>query len=149
MPHICVCELCLHWLVTCLAPSHCLNQCWLIVNWTLWNKLQWNWNQNSNFSFLKMYLKMLSAKWRPFCSGRWVNIKSTRHFCLVWLKISFLFWHLPQWGLNNRILVWRGCQDTDFCLPGFQCNLLEHHCIWHLHQPLWNLQILSPWLMKQ
>ena len=29
------------------APSHYLNQCWLIVNWTLRNKLQWNFNWNS------------------------------------------------------------------------------------------------------
>ena len=38
MPHICVCKLSTHWfrlwLVTCVAPSHYLNQCWLIVNWT-------------------------------------------------------------------------------------------------------------------
>ena len=26
----------------CLAPSHSLNQHWLVVNWTLRNKLQWN-----------------------------------------------------------------------------------------------------------
>ena len=31
-----------------LAPSHNLNQCWLIVNWKLGNKIQWNFNQNSN-----------------------------------------------------------------------------------------------------
>ena len=30
------------------APSHYLNQCWNVVNWTLENKLQWNFNQNSN-----------------------------------------------------------------------------------------------------
>ena len=29
------------------APSHYLNQCWVIVNWTLWNKVQWNFNQNT------------------------------------------------------------------------------------------------------
>ena len=29
------------------APSHYLNQCWNIVNWTLWNKFQWNFNRNS------------------------------------------------------------------------------------------------------
>ena len=28
-------------------PSHYLNQCWDIVNWTLKNKLQWNLNQNT------------------------------------------------------------------------------------------------------
>ena len=30
------------------APSHYLNQCWIIVNWTLRNKLLWNSNRNSN-----------------------------------------------------------------------------------------------------
>ena len=29
-------------------PSHYLNQCWNIVNWSLGNKLQWNFNRNSN-----------------------------------------------------------------------------------------------------
>ena len=29
-------------------PSHYLNQCWNIVNWTLGNKVQWNFKQNSN-----------------------------------------------------------------------------------------------------
>ena len=28
-------------------PSHYLNQCWVIVNWTLGNKLQWNFDQNT------------------------------------------------------------------------------------------------------
>ena len=34
------------WLVAYSAPSHYLNQWWVIVNWTLRNKLQWNFNQN-------------------------------------------------------------------------------------------------------
>ena len=29
-------------------PSHYLNQCWLTINWTLGDKLQWNCNWNSN-----------------------------------------------------------------------------------------------------
>ena len=52
-PHICVGELCQHWLrlwlVACSAPSHYLNQCWLIVIWTLRNKLLWNLNRNTKF----------------------------------------------------------------------------------------------------
>ena len=31
------------------APSHYLNRCWVIVNWTRRNKLQWNFNQNTKF----------------------------------------------------------------------------------------------------
>ena len=30
-------------------PSHYLNQCWNIVNWTLRNKLKWNFNRNFCF----------------------------------------------------------------------------------------------------
>ena len=60
VPHICVSELLVAW----SAPSHYLNQYWLIGNWTLRNKLQWNQNQNvESFSFMKMHLKMSSAKW--------------------------------------------------------------------------------------
>ena len=29
------------------ALSHYLNRCWVIVNCTLWNKLQWNFNQDT------------------------------------------------------------------------------------------------------
>ena len=35
-----------YWLVAFSAPSHYLNQCWIIVNLTIGNKLQWNLNRN-------------------------------------------------------------------------------------------------------
>ena len=51
VPHICVRESGQHWfrrwLVGCSAPSHYPNQCGFIVNWTLKNQLQWNFNQNT------------------------------------------------------------------------------------------------------
>ena len=43
------------------APSHYLNRCWCIVNWTLSNKLQWNFNRNSNI-FIKE-----NAFWSVVC----------------------------------------------------------------------------------
>ena len=64
MPHICVSELRRH-----SAPSHYLNQWWVIVNWTFRNRLQWNFNQIQNFSFVKMHLEISSVKWWPFCPG--------------------------------------------------------------------------------
>ena len=52
VPYICVGEFGQHWFgqwfLACSVPSHFLNQCWLIINWTLGNKLQWNCNWNSN-----------------------------------------------------------------------------------------------------
>ena len=65
------------WIVTPLlvawtAPSHYLNQCWNIVNWALGNKLQWNFNRNSNIfieenTFENVVCKMLLISSRPQC----------------------------------------------------------------------------------
>ena len=52
MTHICVSKLGHHWLrywlVAWTAPSHYLNQCCNIVDKTLRNKLQWNFNRYSS-----------------------------------------------------------------------------------------------------
>ena len=43
------------------------------------NKDQWNSNQN--ISFMKMHLKMLSAKWRLFCpGGDWLSTHRINYF---------------------------------------------------------------------
>ena len=63
--HICVSK------VTRSVPSHYLNQCWNIVNWTLRNKLQWNLNRNSYISIqenaFKIVWKMAIILSRPQC----------------------------------------------------------------------------------
>ena len=50
MSHICFSKLYHHWfrewLVAWQVPSHYLNQCWIILNWTHGNKLHWNLNGN-------------------------------------------------------------------------------------------------------
>ena len=77
-PLTCVSELRQHcfrwWLVAYSAPSHYLNQCWGIVNWTLRNKLQWNPNRIIFFSihenaFENIVFKMVNILSRR----RWVN----------------------------------------------------------------------------
>ena len=60
------------WLVAWTAPSHYLKQCWNIVKWTLGNKLQWNFNQNSNIfihknAFESVVCDMASILSRPQC----------------------------------------------------------------------------------
>ena len=76
MTHIRVVELGHHWfrlgLVACSAPSHYLNQCWDIVNWTPRNKLQWNFNRNSYIfiqenRFENVVWKMAAILARPQC----------------------------------------------------------------------------------
>ena len=63
--HICVGKL-------TIIGSDNLNQCWNVVNWTLGNKLQWNFNQNSNICIEKNTLEnvvceMLFISSRPQC----------------------------------------------------------------------------------
>ena len=74
--HICVSESGQHWfrkwLVACSAsaPSHYLNQCWVTVNWTLRNNLQWNCNQNIKlFIHENESVKISSVKWWTFSPG--------------------------------------------------------------------------------
>ena len=51
------------------APSHYLNQCWVIVRWTLGTNFNEILIKIQNFSFTKMHLKMSSAKRWPLCPG--------------------------------------------------------------------------------
>ena len=56
----------------CSAPSHYLNQCWFIVNWTLRNRPQWNFNRNSNIfieenAFENVVWKMAAILSRTQC----------------------------------------------------------------------------------
>ena len=73
VPHICVNELGQHWFrwwfVAFSAPSHYLNQYWVIFNWALRNKLQWNFNQNAKLFIHGNTYEISSAKWQPFCPG--------------------------------------------------------------------------------
>ena len=103
--HICVSELGQHWvrkwLVTYSAPNHYLHQCWNIINWTLRNKFQWNFNQRINFSFKNMHLKISSVKWQPFCSGgdelrifQVLFLSVTERYCIQVIQspIPFMTW---------------------------------------------------------
>ena len=81
VPHICISELGQHWFRwwlgsdgDCLASSHYLNQSWVIVKWTLRNKLQWNFNQNIKPFFHKSASENIICKVAPILSrARGVN----------------------------------------------------------------------------
>ena len=78
MPHICVSELCQHWfrqwLVAFSAPSHYLNLRWDIVNWTLRNKLQWNFNQNTKLFIHENASEIIVGETAAILSrGRWLT----------------------------------------------------------------------------
>ena len=65
------------------APSHYLNQCWIIVNWTLRNKLKRNFNQNTKLFIHENASENIVCEMAAILSrGRrdkraWVNIPVT------------------------------------------------------------------------
>ena len=59
-------------------PNHYLNQGWVIVNWTLGKNFSEILNEIHAFSFKKIHLNVLFAKWRPFCLGLNVLKANTR-----------------------------------------------------------------------
>ena len=79
-----------------MVPSHYLNQCWNIVNWTIRNKLQWILIEIHTLSFKKLPLKLASAKWRPFCLG--LNVLMGPYCVLA--NIDQVTAWLHQWNEN-------------------------------------------------
>ena len=100
MPHLCVSELCQHWF-------RYGNQCCLIVNWTLRNKFSEILIKIPNVSFIKMHLKMSSAKLRPFLSGWGWGMSETNRECGREVrrsaKCSASYLHLTYWGPEHLI----------------------------------------------
>ena len=107
-----------------MAPSHYLNQCWDIVNWTPGNKLQWNFNHNSNIfiqenAFENVVCEMASILSRPQCvNSLWTggaNVErqhlitvvsgnglwSVRHQAITWNNTNLLSIQPPKNNLQS------------------------------------------------
>ena len=70
--HICISKLTI--IVAYMAQSHFVNQCWFTVNWTLRNKLQWNFNQNTKLCIHINASENIVCNMLAIVSrGRWVN----------------------------------------------------------------------------
>ena len=106
------------------VPSHYLNQCWIIINRTLRNKLQWNHYRNSYIfiqeNAFECVVRKMAAIWsRPQCvdnqdgNGRWTNL--THHILYIT--------RVGSWFTLSCILLWFELIDCDhiiYCLWGQQ-----------------------------
>ena len=112
------------WLVAWSATSHYLNQCWDIVNWTLRNKLQWNFNRNFNIfiqknSFDSIDCGMAAILSQPqcikvFCTDS-VDVHNKQlHSSIWWGWIYWRNWY-RVWGYGILLnLSFEGWQTTEF-----------------------------------
>ena len=82
------------WLVAYSAPSHYLNQCWVIVNWTLRDKLPRNFKQNTQIFFQFTITQHWFRKWL-------VAYSVPSHY----LNHCFFNWTIRnkrQWNFNKK-----------------------------------------------
>ena len=124
VPHICVSELGRHWfrywLVACLAQSHYLNKCFLIVNWTLRNKLQWNLNQNTKpFVYENAFQNVVCEMTAILSRRKWVKVllRVLLRMCCLWRSLNKMFCRVER-GL------WAQCTTTTTTTTK-QCTLGE------------------------
>ena len=78
VPHICLNESGQHWfrywLVAYSSPNYYLNHWWVVVNWTLRNKLQWNFNHNTDLFIHENASENIVCEMTTILSrGRWVK----------------------------------------------------------------------------
>ena len=89
-------------------PSHYLNQCWNIVNWTLRNQLQWHFNKNSHIFIQENAFKIVVCEMAAILSqSQCINTKQwgfMMHNCLGF--ISSLAENVTGWGsLTNFLFI--------------------------------------------
>ena len=142
------------WLVTSSAPSHYLNQCWIIVNCSLVNKFEWNqnttifieenafengiWQMRATFSqhqCVKNQVPLhntlgprLNERYFAEDIFKWIFLKEN---VPISIKISLKF--VPKGPINNipalvQIMAWRRPGDKPLSEPMI-VNLPTHICV--------------------
>ena len=115
---ICISKLGYHWLeqwlITWSAPSHYLNHCWNIVNWTIRNKFQWNFNLNSNIFIQENAFEYFTCKFgsHSVCLNGLNDSErsSCWHFCHHCTTVTYyglVTWYDDMWvniGSGNGLL---------------------------------------------
>ena len=151
---MCVNELGQHWFrewhAASSVPSHYLSQCWLIVNWTLRNKLQWNSNQITKLFIHQNAFENVICEMSAILSRkRWVRWES----CLQsqpW-ELYVAQHHLRQHSVQNEGKKWlQGkCFSPNRVYPRLRCSrqTLPFFVYWALFSILqliitWNCQCI-------
>ena len=105
------------------APSHYLHQCWLVVNGTLRNKVQWSFNPKLNIFIDEIVFgRCRRPKWRPSCLS--LNVLTSDHVQLQCKPINFDIATLVTPRLTSHVhKIWILKQTA--CLPN---KHLTHNC---------------------
>ena len=116
MPHIYVSASGQHWfryyLVTYSVSSHYLNQCRVIVNWTLRKNFSEILIKIQYLAFMKIHLKISYVKRRPFCPwgdelmrSAWPLGVEPLSWCTHWLILTNLVHKIPADWIHALIYI--------------------------------------------
>ena len=108
-----------------LAPNRW--QCWLIVDWTLGNKFQWNLNRNSYIFIQENAIEYIVCQIGDhFVQGRWVN--------LLWMAFHAALYHYNPWGWETHWMAYVILMVTDVLVPN-RCQAINNY---HADSPMIN-----------
>ena len=79
-------------------PSHYLNRCWNIVNWTFRNKIQWKLNQNSYIFIKENSFKDVICEMACILSRMWAENRDPYY---NWCMCSYTWY----WSLVKKIKI--------------------------------------------
>ena len=124
VPHKCVSEWGQHcsrqWLVAYLAQSRYINQCWIIINWTLRNKLKWNFNQNKKIFIHENASENIVCEIAAILSrGRWVKVMARYHEATILLPGPQFNIKIHLIGKGNSVVEMRWPYDCHIFTKGF------------------------------
>ena len=129
-----------------------LNQCWIIANWTTWNKFQWNFNWDSNIfiqenEFQNVVWKVvviLSPIWILHIILSWWSWRDHNMDTLSILLLNFLVPH-NEWTSNENIFFvvsmnkllnkQLGCQWFEMPKNSCDITLMIFQIAWRARNP--------------
>ena len=118
-------------------PDHYLNQCWNIFSWALRNKLQWNFDRNSNIFIREntsenVVVEILTILFWPQCVKSdpvfTFSIKGSTKKCTCPTIESYSLQH-RLYRIQKRILPKSTCLTTSFTCLGLLGNGICQYCI--------------------
>ena len=148
MPHICVSESVHHWfrryLVAGSAPSHYLNQHWVIVNCTLSNKLRLNFNHNTKLFIHKNASENdVCENCGNFVHGKMSSKANSTALLIHSTKLGIYAWSMYCWHGTPKSIIdisGRTKPGLRYLLNGKltqRYQLLQQHEQWGTSR-LWN-----------
>ena len=143
-------------------PSHYLNQCLNIVNWTLGNKLQWHFNQSSHIFFQENALenvvwKMSAILSQPQCVKLGHALPETGECAVPGLNATFCFlWFTSCVLLFDKSII-LGCSWplvfvlNNILILGIWCSTIPHlpgcFCPWTFFENIgFNTVLTDPFM---